>query len=443
MDNTDFIGYWHFNSDKDLAYAGSLTNDLNGDFCVNLLGCENVPEKPYILYGTTASGKKITLYKCFTSTRRMSFPGIPSVEISAIYCFSGEHLSIESLNFNSAQIRFSSLNEWTNISGFSKFTNDDNSIELKYDDLDPIIFYNKENVKFILHFIRASPLFRPKHECVITQSTVILIKHDTKFSLDEFWDYITAIKSFFTLAYFSEPHIEAIKFNQDDNIIDCKYVGQDDVNSSKKVHRRDFLFEYKIIATDFEKIFNQWKHLNNIVKPVINVLQESFGNRNILSENKFLNLMQGIETFHRRTRQNEKESKQIHKEKMHEIISTCPDSFQDWLKSKLHFSNELSLHERLVQLFEEIDSSLKNHLFKDVEKLIKDSKNTRNYFTHYDKTLEKKALSGKELFLITEKLKIFLLIILLQETGINLESVNKIIFEGSQMLFNHLIENNE
>ncbi|MEQ1554732.1 MAG: HEPN domain-containing protein [Ferruginibacter sp.] len=438
-DILEATGYWHFHSNIENSFAGNLTNDENGEFSVTLLGCTNVPDEPFILHGTTATGKKITLYNCFTSSRRMSFPGIPSVEISAIYCFTGEHLTFESLQFNSAILKISSLNEWVDIGGFNDFTNDDNNFAITYKNPDPITFYKTDSVEFIILFYSTSPYFRPKHNCTVTQDTVILIKHNSTFNLDTFWKYISSIKSFLTLAYFSEPQLQEIKFKQSEKDIECKYVGQKNEISEQKSSRRNFLFTFKNIENDFLTIFKKWTELNVIIEPVINVLQECFGNRNIISENKFLNVMQGIETFHRRRRQNEKEGKVFHKNKVAEIIASCPAEYQDWLKSKLHFSNEPTLNDRLEELFNELDTTLKNHLFNNTEQIISQSKNTRNYFTHYDKSLEKKALKDSELYYLTERLKIFLLIILLKETDIDDEKVKTIVIEGSHFLFNHLI----
>lgn len=438
-DNLEATGYWHFHIDTEISYAGNLTYDKGGDFCVTLLGCTEVPNEPFIIHGTTASGKKITLYKCFASSRRMAFPGIPSVEISAIYCFTGDHLNFETFQFNSVLLKISSLNEWVDIGGFDDFTNDEGTFAIKYKNPEPIIFYETSSVQFILLFYWTSPSFRPTHNCTVTQDTVILIKHNSTFDLDTFWEYIKPIKSFLTLAYFSEPQIQEIKFKQADKTLECKFAGQKDDEFNEKSHRRNFLFTYKTIQTDFINIFKKWNEINVEDEPVINVLQECFGNRNIISENKFLNVMQGIETFHRRRRQNEKEPKLTHKNKVSKIILSCPSEYKDWLKSKLHFSNEPTLNDRLVQLFNELNTELKNHLFFKVDKIILDSKNTRNYFTHYDKSLEKKALKGSELYYLTERLKIFLLIILLTETAIDNDKVNKIIIEGSKFLFNHVI----
>lgn len=441
-DNLETTGYWYFSTDIENGYAGNLI-DTNKEFILTLLGCMEVPIGPFLIYGTTATGKKITLSKCFTSGRRMASPGIPSAEISAAYCFTGGHLTFDKFHFDSVLLRVSSLNEWVDISGFHDFTritNDEEAFAIKYKNPDPITFYKTDDVEFALLFYTRTPIFLPTHNCTITQDTCILIKHSSLFDLDTFWQYATSITSFLTLAYFSEPQIQSIEFKQAENIFEFKYAGQKDKAIKDKSHKRNFLFIYKSIEDNFSKVFKKWTELNVIIEPVINTLTECFGNRNIISENKFLNVMQGIETFHRRRRTNGKESKEFHKKKITDILLNCPPEFKLWLKERLNFSNEPALRERLVELFAELDEDLINHLLMDNEQIIKDAKNSRNYYTHYDEKLEKKALKGKQLFVLTERLKVFLLVLLLKETGISNSQTKKIIIEGSYLLFNHLID---
>jgi hypothetical protein len=437
-DNLEATGFWHFQADPENSFAGNLKKE-DGDISITLLGCTEVPPEPFIVHGTTATGNKITLFKCHQTNRRMSFPGISSIEISAVYCITGGHLSFEELSFNSVLLKVSSLNEWVDIGGFQNFKNDDESFSISYVNPKPIIFYRTKIVKFVLLFHRISPMFKPRHDCTLKQETVILIKHKEKFDLDTFWEYASTIKSFLTLAYFSEPQILEIKFKRGQKTLELKYVGQSTEAIEEKKNKRNFLFTYKSIERDFVAVFKKWTELNTIIEPVVNVLLEAFGNRNIINENKFLNVMQGIETFHRRRRHNEKDPRETHKIKMKQIVGSCPPEHQNWLKEKLNFSNEPTLQDRLKELFAEIDETLKNHLFPGVDEIIKSSKDSRNYYTHYSNSLEKKALKDTPLFYLTERLKIFLLILLLKETGFSNDQANIIVKEGSHFLFNHLI----
>lgn len=437
-DNLETTGYWNFHNDNENSYAGNLVIDKH-EITLTLLGCEKLPEEPFIVHGTTATGKKITLNKCFLSSRHMAFPGIPSVEITAILYFKGDHLSFDKLQFNSALLQISSLNYWVDIGGFEDFENKEETFTVKYKNPEPITFYITEEVKFVLLFQKTSPLFRPTHDCTVTQDTLILIKSAGQFDLDTFWNYVSMLNSFLTLAFFSQPHVYEIKFKRGKKILDFAFAGQKDKEPDEKTSRRNFLFTYQTIQSEFTAIFKKWSELHAFIEPVLNVLQESFDSRNVIAENKFLNVVQGIETFHRRRRKNEKVSKDVYKKMVDEIIETCPPEYASWLKEKLNFANEPTLKERLKELFNELDPKLIRHLFQHSEKLILDTKNSRNYYTHYDARLEKKALKGSELYYLTERLKILLLTLLLKETNIVDEKVIQIITEGSHFLFNQLI----
>lgn len=431
-------GFWNFDFDEINSYSGNLT--IDDDITLNLLGCQKRPNQPFTIYGTTTDGKKITLSNCFVSRSQMSMPGIPQTEISAQYYFNGEHIDIRSYKFEKAKIAFSDIHKWVNISGFEKVdTEDENYFQTKYKTPNPISFFKDENVEYSLSFSGIVPWGIPKHNLEINETILIKIKHNQGFELDVFFDYLSQLKSFLTIAYFSEPGINYIKLYNSDVEIIFIFQGQFEDDIKEKRSKYDFLFLYEDISDNLPEIFREWINLNTLIVPVIDNLEESFRSRTILVENKFLNIIQAIETFHRRIRKNEKVSRETHKKRITEILLSCPEEYNNWLKERLSFSNEPTLHERLQELFSEIDEELRNHLFKNWEKIIIDSKNSRNYYTHYDKSLEKKALKSVQLHYLTQKLKIFLLIIVLRETGISNEELKKIITNGSNRLFNHLI----
>lgn len=431
-------GYWNYSSEKNDIYSGNLT--VGNEITLTLLGCHNVPNEPFIIHGTTTDGKLITLFGCYASKRQMSMPGIPIVEISSDYYFCGHHFEFDSLFFNGARIYFSDLHKWVDISGF-KNTRDTNEeyYLAQYKTPEPITFFSNEEISYSFLFLGFTPYNVPKHKLEIDQKTLLHIQHRDKFELGEFWKYLSNIKNFLTIAYFSEPGINKIILEYNNKEIDFIFQGQFEEKIKEKRSAYDFLFCFKDIKENISQIFHNWIQLNQTIEPVINTLEESFRSRTVLVENKFLNIIQGIESFHRRRRENEKLPKAIHKEKINTILNSCPDEHTNWLRDRLSFSNEPSLQERLVSLFSELEVDLINHLFKNWETLVSESKNSRNYYTHYDTSLEKKALKGVALHYLTERLRIFLLVLVLNETGIKSEQTKKIISDGSTRLFNHLI----
>lgn len=445
MNIIETIGSWWFphlqHESNGENYVGTLKQEGN-KIILTLIGCDVINAfSVKLIHGMSTDGKSYTLYEANVTSRSIGMPGIATITFSIKYCLKGEWLTLDELAFNSASISSSNLKYWFNISGFDNYQNSQELTSIEYRIPDPIVFYEKDNIKFVILFIRETQIFRPKHEFNINQSTKILIKQEGgMFDFENLWEYIFSIKSFFTLSYFSQAAVQSIQLKRDNTKLELYHSWLEDEIEDKKV-RTDFLFTYQQVEHNFLSIFNNWVNLNTTIKPVINILEETFGNKNIILENRFLNVIQGIETFHRRLRNNEKILPTEYKSKVDSIVSTTPAEHAKWLKEKLSFANEPTLNERLDDLFAEIPVALLNHLFPNFKQIIKDTKNSRNYYTHYNHKLESKALKNIKLFYLTEKLKVFLLIILLKEIGFNETDLSSIIKESSYFLFNHLILN--
>lgn len=76
---------------------------------------------------------------------------------------------------------------------------------------------------------------------------------------------------------------------------------------------------------------------------------ERYGEANVV-ENRFLNLTQALETFHRLNFKNEQLPSEEHGQRLQSILSSCPDQHRKWLGEKLQYSNEPSLRQRLREL---------------------------------------------------------------------------------------------
>jgi hypothetical protein len=439
-DITEIQGFWSPTMDMEKSYSGILKMD-GGEIDLELLGCEDFPEGKFITHGLSSKGKKITLYNCYPFSRSRSIPGFPTATVSATHYFEGGHLFETDFNFSLAEFKITFLDIWLDVGGFKSFNKIENpySLSLTYELPETIQLFKNDSIEISIVFNYYAPNFKPTHECNIRQECLIQIKHIQTFNLEELWSYINIIKSFFTLAYFSEVNIENVTVLKDEIPLNLKYLKRNPPELETKKHRRHFLFEYKEIKSSLVTVFEKWFKLCDRLEPVIAILLEVFKKGAKMNESHFLNIMHGIESFHRRLRSNAKRPQEEFDKLIKNILESTPSEHQVWLKEKLTFSNEPSLKERLEILFSEVDPSVLSHLFPQHEKLIIQAKNTRNYFTHYSPSLKKKALAGKELFHLSERLKLFLLILLLKETGFDDTQASKIIIDSSHFLFNHII----
>ena len=160
---------------------------------------------------------------------------------------------------------------------------------------------------------------------------------------------------------------------------------------------------------------------------------------NFKYKNKFLNIIHALETFHRRFRKNEVLSYEEHSKKIKELITYIPEDDKQWVQEKLDFTNEPNLHQRIEELLEEAKNEMTEKMVSNKDTFIKETKNSRNYYTHYDQRLEKKALKGTELHTLTQRLRIILIIITLKETGIPKEIVDRVVAHRA-IFFRHLFQ---
>lgn len=202
-------------------YQGNINIDSKIE--LTLIGCLDFSNDIDVLYCETLTGKKITLCDCYISTRKMSMPGYPLIIISANYCFFGEHLLAEDIKFKEASLTISGVDKWVNINGFHTQSEED-LLTLKYEKPKEIELYNSELVRFSFRFELEIPSYQVEN-ITMSQKTLIHINHEETFSLNSFWKYLSFIKSFFTLSYYSEPEISNINFKIGEKEINFRYLG--------------------------------------------------------------------------------------------------------------------------------------------------------------------------------------------------------------------------
>ncbi|MDB4913082.1 MAG: hypothetical protein JWM95_726 [Gemmatimonadetes bacterium] len=141
-------------------------------------------------------------------------------------------------------------------------------------------------------------------------------------------------------------------------------------------------------------------------------------------QNRFLNIAQAIQSFHRRKDQGTLLSKAEFRALKAEMKGCMqafgdrihPDIFET-LESRLQFFNEYTLRERLVALFPDDDQVLEG-LTGGIPAFRDDIRHTRNYLTHYSVGEERKATEGTALLRLTMRMQPALCRLLLQELGI-------------------------
>lgn len=429
-DDIESNGLWFLPDSEDDKISGKISYSQEQGIYLELLGSFDEVEQMfsesnnYIILGVLQNGKKITLLNNSIASRTLNFPGIPTVKYISTYMLVGAHyFKKEEILFDEISIEFHNLSEWLSINGINetKYTNEE--FRLHYTLPSEINFDVKEyNAKFKFSSNTNNDNFKTFS---LNQRVEFCLKKEKTTQVFDFLKDSIVFQGLITFGSFENCYPTAIKL-KNENIFDIYgdnkiykevelYYKSKGTKSIKQKYSFEFLFNYEDLKDNFQNTISNWYRYSSEIEPIIYLFLNSFYSHNrIFTEGKFLEIIHALETFHRRTYKNNIINKSDYNKQKRIIIESVPQEYRVWLQGKLHFGNEPSLHERLVELLSKISEfKILEEIITDNEQFIRDVKNSRNYYTHYDKSLEKKSVKGSSLYYLTIKLRIILIIHLL------------------------------
>ncbi|HTN38091.1 MAG TPA: HEPN domain-containing protein [Arachidicoccus sp.] len=459
-----YKGEWFVPENDQKKVTGILSFSANDRSELELMGRLTEKKDAYgdepitIILGFTTDGKLITLFRSYyvssSITSSIHSPGVETIKYTTILVLVGDHFyNEEELVFHKVGAGFKNFEQWASKSGFNGLEHEKESRKYSLNcELPQVINFDIGNgsVGKMSFSLRTNSSV---YNIDLKQNARIDIESANPKPLTDLLDDLILFQKFLTLGTF-EPTAayEIIVRNNDrkdtflnrDLIRDINILYEQELDAPliKDKMRAQLLFNYQDIENNFETIIQKWYAVSNRLEPITSLLIDNFYSRLFaFNENKFLNIVQALETFHRRFRKNEVLPKGEHKKKVQAIVGSVEEEYKNWLQERLNFSNEPTLYDRLSDLFDETSCGTINNLIKDKEKFLKDTRNNRNYYTHYDEKIKKKALEINDLFLLTEKLKVILIAIVLIEIGISKDQISQLLERNEFNFFNHILRN--
>lgn len=177
----------------------------------------------------------------------------------------------------------------------------------------------------------------------------------------------------------------------------------------------NFLWHKECFGERIQRWFALYSDLADVLNMYFSLLRQG----KAYTHYRFLFRVQVLESYHRKRIQEKSEEVKAKKKYIRELLERVPNA-QDrgFLRKQLSFAHEPTLNDRLTELFqncvitEEILQSK-----TDIQSFIKNIRNTRNYLTHYDSSMEQKAVSGIALYNLSEQMDIFIRYYLFMELG--------------------------
>jgi hypothetical protein len=443
-------GYWWLPENEEHKITGVLECSREGELTLNVLGSfsEKLVDESHkipVIHGFSERGKFITLLDCVFRDRHLHFPGIPESSIHAHQMLVGVHFHPSNpTKFTSISFHCEGLDEWLGVSGIRVSRDlECPSATIEYEPPGEITASIGSELQFLVGFSWTAPsAFGKVSEAKITQKAHIRIVSEEPLDLKDLIRLTYRLNNFLCLAIdeivsLTEVKVRSPSVTQEikgkvyEPDIDVYYSSQPQSSIELKVKPHHMLFQYQHISDRLDEVLILWLAKYEFLEPVFNLYFAAVSNRNLYLENRFLALIPGLETLHRRTNKKTVMPEEEFKACVTAVMSAVNGNRQDWLMSRLEYANEPSLRARLKDLITPFKSFLGNSERRKA--LIDKTVNTRNYLTHWDSSLQHKSASGHELLVLTQKLRALFELQFLHQLGFPEETIGTLVNDSHRL----------
>lgn len=444
-ENFRIEGVWWTPDNPDRRFTGILEY-TSENAVLNLWGSfKDITEfnqqvAPEIILGNSIDGEKLTLSKISELGSTLGSGGFRSRYI-VIHVFRGIHFNKkEDIKFKNVTVRFSNFDNWLAISGFQITPNlETGGMEIKHTPPSLIPAIINDFYKIIISFrVSHSISHKDIKDVHLTQTGVTIIESKEEKPFTEFLKVQHHLRNFLSLAMMSPCYPLFVIGRVEDSKLPNGYSDVGIFYSHKApqtmegIHDLHMLFRFHDISANFEQYLKNWFDKVETLEPVFNLYFGTFYNSDMYLDHMFLNTVQSVESYHRRTMTNKIWSEDEFMKIQEEATNCVSDKYKEWVKNKFQYGNEPSLRKRIKELLDAVNEVLGEFSIYNYE-FIDDVVNTRNYLTHYDPTLKEKSLTiDQALFDAIQKLRAIMEVCFMMQLGIPNENMKNIMKRSLQ-----------
>lgn len=403
------LGQWWTPLDPERKLPGTLIQSDNGTVLLQVDGhfegntspsglMTPMDDIPMILGEERDRG--VTLIDCRV-VQGFGIPGLlktgqvlkPRLIANDVYFADRDDFKLRSLS-----IRYSNLNEWMNASGFSiDFGSSPFSATVKYVTPDPVSANLASGAKVSFRSSFAGPDPSPdRFQIRLAQHAQVDIQVPDQRLFEELAELHQTIANLISLGVGQpiekldmnasavdstapEANTKLLHFSISENRPSPTHTPDD-------VRAPEMLFELAHIKANLDSILETWCRRESRLRPLYDLYFAIRRSPTMYVEHKFLSTFQALEAFDRRSYETPAADAEAHTAKLQRIYSgVVVPSDLEWLQDELQYSHEPSARNRLKRLISTYDASW---LFDSPKRDMSLALELRNYYTHYDRSLE-------------------------------------------------------
>lgn len=434
--------------DPEIGIKLELVENPKGLQSLNLTNASSFP----VLFGQLVDGTLVTLFKCLITRTEIQIGvgvGSPTIVIPSIALFGCHINNLDELLIKKYIVELSLLDNWSCLSPI-KIKNVFNfqrslGFDVNYRTPNPIVV-NLPNRDFDIQIVNSVRWRDQGFKLTVEKHSAFeIIAHENmsyEASSEISWQCI----NLFSLLISKQLSIKAIIIFPKDISSDNIYSNQleliyhrSEKNDQKTIFPIEMLLPYNLIKNEFTGIVDKWFSRSEQSVLATNVF---FSTENSLTPSvnvKFLSMTQAIESYHRSLGVGYYMESEEYAKALKELVTHIPDSIKGdhrkSLKKRLQYGNEHSLRKRLTEMISRIPKNVAVKITGDTKKFISKIADTRNYYTHYDYSSQKKAFEPKDAYTAAERLRILIVANLLHDLGIEDENLLNVLNRNQDFLF--------
>jgi len=395
-----------------------------------------------IILGRTGKARDVTLYKCRDAggTVDLEYGGSTKKQMEVFAVFKGVHFETEEeMQFREVTVQLSHLDEWANLfsldSDHSKYDSATRTHTIAYRIPQPINTVLDDQWKITLGLEVHGPRFsRLQTNISVETKTCLTLTSPKPCPFRTCREKLGIFSTFISLAT-QQPvyplHLRGKVYcpdcDKDRNLssdsVEIIYYVPDLVRPSKELFPpHDMLFVLGDIRDNLAFHVNSWQGAANALRAVLDLYFAQLNQAHMYIKHRFLSLIQAVEGYHRRRLNTAELPQGDHENRIQEILSSVPRQHEQWLKWKLKYSNEPSLHKRLSDLCCMYDAIMKR--ISKSKSWIQTAVDIRNDLSHQKE--DSKSFSIDEVLTVSERLKLLMDLCLLAEAGFSSADIERL-----------------
>lgn len=454
-------GLFWFPGDPDRKVSGTLRVSENGEATLEMMdshlsafrGMNDIDDPIRILGITNQSG--VTLDECgFTS---WNLGGLPQTTIRVGVVYWRVHYEEgDDIAFSKVEFSVEHLNKWLHTqpmrslemsddggeqsvaysSGMSYRWSRNEGMSVEYAPPKDVLIklLNGMEMRLCFSYRASSGAF----ESNITATPYISLESQTERHIDEFHSLVHKICAFLSFSVDRAVALESMTGYSKELIgyrgdptkqvpVEVYFDMSGSSLPQSELRISDIFLPYQTVEGQIDAILNRWLESYQIdeFEPSINLYSAILSQPDIYLDVKFLFFAQSLEVLHRRVSDETVMSDEEFRCIRSAMLEAVPEKWKDHFCGRLNHANEPSLRRRLRMLLKDF-SELYCINSKGRESFANKVVITRNYLTHYDKSLKSEAADDQGLFDLTRKLKSLLQLHFLQLIGLDKQTIAEI-----------------